>query len=550
MDFLNKAMAQLADLFRSMTVGARITTGLLLTVVVVSLVYLLRFHTSGPDLYLMDGEMFTPAELGNMEMAFASAGLGSYRRDGNRIRIPRGEQAKYMAALAEKSALPGNSFRPLETAINGQGGLFDSNQQRQHRYNVAVCSMISEWIRSMKGVENALVFCSSQETGGLHKDTIKTAVAQVKMQGSLDLDQEKARTIRDILLGSFSGLKPEAVKVIDAKRGLTVYIDPEGGSASLYGDVARAQNFEADYAAKISKRLSYITGALVAVSVQLDPKGPEETRETKPDAKLIALESTEKTRTRTHEGTVPAGRAGSAANVSAALSPTTNKGAKEDEEESTSHLVNTVGMTEKRSVTVGHPLKSVHASVGIPTSHFESVWRRQNPTPPGEEPKTPQPADLDAIRTKEIATARDTVAKLIALEGVADASKFVDVQEYADIPLAPLPEPSTQERAMTWLGRHWSTLGLGFLVLVSLVMLRSTVRAVPATEPRALHMAPTAAGPGRETEAPKKEEAPGQRRLRRLTGTGKTLRDELSDLVAEDPDAAANILRTWIGNVS
>jgi flagellar M-ring protein FliF len=189
----------------------------------------------------------------------------------------------------------------------------------------------------------------------------------------------------------------------------------------------------------------------------------------------------------------------------------------------------------------------VQASVGIPTSWFEKLWRRQNPAPLGEEPKTPQPADLEAIRTKEIADVRNAVAKLIALAGVTDASKLVDVQEYADIPESPLPEPNVQERAMTWLGRHWSTLGLGFLVLVSLVMLRSTVRAVPASEPRAPH---EATGVGQETEGPRKDEAPAHRRLRRLTGTGKTLRDEMSDLVAEDPDAAANILRTWIGNVT
>ncbi len=40
MDFINKAFAQLADLSRSMTPGARITSVLLLVLVVVSLAYL------------------------------------------------------------------------------------------------------------------------------------------------------------------------------------------------------------------------------------------------------------------------------------------------------------------------------------------------------------------------------------------------------------------------------------------------------------------------------------------------------------------------------
>jgi flagellar biosynthesis/type III secretory pathway M-ring protein FliF/YscJ len=33
-------------------------------------------------------------------------------------------------------------------------------------------------------------------------------------------------------------------------------------------------------------------------------------------------------------------------------------------------------------------------------------------------------------------------------------------------------------------------------------------------------------------------------------GTGTSLREELIDIVREDPDAAANILRGWIGQTS
>ena len=63
MDFLNKSIAQLNDLFRSMSPGARITSGLLLVVVLVSLVFLFRFETSSPDDYLLAGHMFSSREL-------------------------------------------------------------------------------------------------------------------------------------------------------------------------------------------------------------------------------------------------------------------------------------------------------------------------------------------------------------------------------------------------------------------------------------------------------------------------------------------------------
>jgi flagellar M-ring protein FliF len=60
-------------------------------------------------------------------------------------------------------------------------------------------------------------------------------------------------------------------------------------------------------------------------------------------------------------------------------------------------------------------------------------------------------------------------------------------------------------------------------------------------------------GTAAEPKSEKSEEpveATAARRLRRMTGTGPSLRDELSDLVKEDPDSAANILRTWIGQAN
>ena len=37
---------------------------------------------------------------------------------------------------------------------------------------------------------------------------------------------------------------------------------------------------------------------------------------------------------------------------------------------------------------------------------------------------------------------------------------------------------------------------------------------------------------------------------RRAQSTGPTLREELSSMVKDDPDAAANVLRTWIGDAA
>ena len=87
MDFINQAYSQLTDLFRSMTPAARITAGLLLTVVVISLVYLVRFQTTGSDEYLLGGRVFSESEVASMEAAFSAANLSQWARHLRRIKI-------------------------------------------------------------------------------------------------------------------------------------------------------------------------------------------------------------------------------------------------------------------------------------------------------------------------------------------------------------------------------------------------------------------------------------------------------------------------------
>src|SRR5688572_25740991 len=106
MDFLNTSYAQISDLFRSMTVGARITAGLLLAVVVVSLSWLFQHQATGGRVELFDGQSFSASELNAMEAAFAQAGLSGYEVHRSQIRIPRSQQAAYVAALADAKALP------------------------------------------------------------------------------------------------------------------------------------------------------------------------------------------------------------------------------------------------------------------------------------------------------------------------------------------------------------------------------------------------------------------------------------------------------------
>jgi flagellar M-ring protein FliF len=119
----------------------------------------------------------------------------------------------------------------------------------------------------------------------------------------------------------------------------------------------------------------------------------------------------------------------------------------------------------------------------------------------------------------------------------------------------PEPEgPPLTATAATWLGHNWSTLGMMGMGVFSLIMLRGMVRSIPppstlpsTSSPPAVPTGAPPLGVVRPPEDDEEEEASPERVLHRTIG-GPNLREELAEMVREDPDAAAKVIGSWIGN--
>jgi flagellar M-ring protein FliF len=547
-DFLNKAFLQLKDLLRSMSAGARITAALLLIMVVVSLAYLFRYQMGGPDVYLLNGELFNQEELRAMEVAFGKEGLRGWGFEGPRIRIPRGQQGAFLAALAKNDALPERSGDALLKALNSMNVLM-GNQQTQQMFKTAREKEFSKRIKLMPNIQDAFVMSDVDAKRGFGSETIATASVSVTPKGSQALTPEAARTIRNLVASGIAGLKVENVKVVDLNHPGQSFSDGSAGDPSGDDLATHTQVWEQKYRKTIQERLSNITGALVSVSVQLDPTKFSRERVSKVDPKPTAVSTTSKSKTKSQDGSGSGGAAGVIANQPQGLRPAAGKGSHQEEDETFEQTTNTFGSTTTEKDVAGHAPKRVTASVGIPASYFESIWRTRQATGAGTESKKAPQAELDQIRTQEITRIRDAILPLLPRpEGETDTTNLVSVVEFTDIPQEPVAEPGMPERMTNWFTEHWTSLGLVALCLVSLLMLRSMLRAGPAAEEPL--RTPVALATGRPVAESPKEETAAERRFKRLSGAGPTLRDELSQLVTEDPETAANILRNWIGNAS
>jgi flagellar M-ring protein FliF len=552
MDFLNQAIAQVSELFRSMTPGARITSGLLLAVVVVSFGYLFQHATAGPDAYLFGGEALPDGQLTRIEAAIAQAGLNGYAREGNRIRVPAGQQAAYLAAVADAGALPPNFNTILENALD-KGGPWESREATRERLKIAKQQALSEIVRAMPWVDEAAVLFGDHESRGANSLTVTnqvTASVNVRPIVGESFDPRRARSIQK-LVASAVGMAPENVTVINLGEGAS-----NTGDGATDPEMFEDPYFQTKIAFEMAKRASILSslrdipGVRVEVNAELDNTQVQTTREVKPDPKAVIKHETTSSDSSTQAANDNGGRPGLEAQGPNRQPPAAVAQQNKNEQKSeTSDTDSVVGVTETDTKLHGLTPKEVWATVTIPGKYVEDIWKQRNPTV--SEP--PKPEDLRAVQADVVAKVENIVEPLLILQvfKAQDNYRHVKVVVLDSLPMPTIEPPSMASTAIAWTGRYWSTLGMLGVAMFSLLVLRSVVRGTPAPE----GAGSAAGGPALtlHAEEPAKtagaedadDDEPDRPRLR--LRKGKSLKDDLVEIVREDPDAAADILRSWIG---
>jgi flagellar M-ring protein FliF len=281
----------------------------------------------------------------------------------------------------------------------------------------------------------------------------------------------------------------------------------------------------------IAQALSLVPGAIVTCNVELDTTISRSNEQLRHDPKAVPIRISETSATLKSESAPRSGPPGlnaqqPQANAAASIAQVA-KGSSTDEERSTREEVNMVSQETIKTQEAGHTPKKVTVSIVVPKSYFEKVWHQQHPTPPGETPKKPDEKALAQIESLETLNIRKIAAGLLPNPDnkMLDLTPLVTVTTAPTTPEVEIPSPSTADEALTWFGENWSTLGMC--------------------------LAAAAENPGPQSAGALKPAAAesSRSRLKRKTTSG-TLKEDLVEMVREDPDAAANILRGWIGSAS
>ncbi len=539
MDLLNRAYSQLYQQFRSMTPGSRLTAGLLAAAALIGAGYLLSRQSAAPDVEWMPGVTVAAEQLMAMEAAFGKAGLKGYEVRGTTIRVPRGQEPTFMAALADANALPPTFGAALNAALNA-GGLADAyGPQRDRRMKVALQDTLSLIISSMPWVERAYVLYDIDAKPGGFKDKVITATACIKPAVGQQLDESRVSAIRYLIVGVVAGLKPENVAVSDLNNSRTWYGNlDDDATAGDHAFISLKRTYEQDLKAKILNALCYIPGATVELSVAMEPAIAARAKQTGRAADAAPQADRNPRRGETSTGPKPA------PNTATILSHLWGPSAATNSVEPSDAATETQNTVERPDFAPGPTLARV--SVGVPSSYFTKIWQQRNAAETSQPPRVPDAAAFDQIRIEESAKIQRHVAQLLpSSESGAKAADLVAVTTFQDLPQQEPPAPGVEQAALDWLRQSWGMLCLFGLAVASLFVLRSMVRREPAAATPAaekIELPDEPAGlPSGVVPAP---------HARRFYAPETSPRDPLSALVQNDPDAAAGVLRSWIGQVS
>lgn len=546
MNFLNQFSKQISDLFATMTPGARVTAGLLLAVVVVSVGFLFQQSTLGPDEYLFGAEPLSASEINAMTAAMSQAGLNDFEVQGAHIRVPRSNRHEYIGAVAAADALPTHAKDFMVKALQ-EGSVFESREEKMQRMKLATEQEFSHIIGWFPWVQQASVIYDLKASRGLRQAEQASATVSVMPKPGETLNSRRARSIQKLVAGGFTSMSPEHVVVNNLGEddfwGGAGDIDVEEFETPYHRERARIEN---EVRRSILSHLSHISGVRVEVSAILDKEITRQTLEVKPDPQAVST-SEVVTSEQSEDKTIDnAERPGLTINGPQGVA-TADTPRRENTRTRTNEKTETqskVGESTTQTLMAGMAAKEIQASIEVPRDYVLGVWKQKQQLLTGKIP--------DKIELTEMQRAEDDVKSAVTNAVKPLLPKLVRESDYEQVNVVvidtiepvELPAPSLTKNALAWTSRNASMLAMVGVAVFSLLMLRTTIR--PGKDSDA-DSGPILAleGAGKAPAEPEEEE---EQRPKLKFRKPESLKDDLSDIVKEDPDAAAAILRNWIGS--
>ncbi|QDU33165.1 flagellar MS-ring protein [Poriferisphaera corsica] len=459
-------------------------------------------------------------------------------------------QAKYLDALAYLSMSEVMQV-DLDAALlemQANQNAWMTEAQIKNNYRIAVQRVCAAVISKMTGIKSATVQVGEPTKEGFGAANIQpTASVSVILDSANDrLNKKQVESIAGVVSGPFAKMDSTNVSVIDLTNGETHRV---GGVDEIDTNeiLAQRRRGETELRNKILNLVSEFRGAKVEVSIQTDNIAKKETNIYTYDKDPLSTQ--EKRTNRERQNIADSGEPGVTSNTGLSIAGSQQAGMKETEE--TSDTVNGERpITEVSHVVKGAPeVVRVSATVKLPRSFFATKWKIENPDNEDE----PKDADLLPLVGPKLTEIEEDVLNLLNMADQQSANVRVSMMDDTMVlaaanagsgmggPVGTLVELGVM--------KHAGSIALGVVAVgLMLWMVRS------ATKPEKLPTVEELAGI--PPELPSEEDLVGEVDEQETTMAGyeldegelqsRRIAEQISDLIKNNPNEAANIFGRWV----
>jgi flagellar biosynthesis/type III secretory pathway M-ring protein FliF/YscJ len=554
MDFLKHLFTSTKSHLSGLGLSQKAAIALCVVVIVGALAWLMQWSAQ-PQLVPLVSQDLTPDELGRIQSRMADSGATFEVRD-NRVFVLPDERSLWLARLGEQQVLPSDLTITFESLMKDSSPFINMDEQAWRR-QVALSSELSKILRRFSGVADARVIVDKTERRGFGgPPTVPTASVSVKMRGNAELDRAKVHAMASLVASSVAGLDLKNVTVVDATTG-KAYSVPDPDSAGAFDDLDDRRRKEQYFRESLLTYFAYIPGVHIGVHAELDPDAKRMERTVYGKPVPTKSESETMTQQRGAAGAPP----GVVTNTSRAIQ-TSGTAEKLDKSVESEEYLAGVDKTVEVSERMRHGLKSLYAAISIPRSYLVSIYKKNNPD------KEPTNTDLEPIIQETLAMVKKQAMNLIAATDAAQVQ--VDWFHDTEPPDMAVADVRKSDELMAYVKTYGGQAGIAALAVVSLLMMLMMVRrasegpVLPGEEPpkpiffaRGQRRGGSSRGDESESEEIWAASAPvGEARTTTAMLEGREVSaeevraqqviEQVSEIIADDPNTAAGLLRNWI----
>lgn len=545
METLRRILERVQQQLSLMTRSQQVAIGLCAVIIMGSLMWLAQWSTEPHLVPLLDQPM-KPQELASAVDALQGL-RAEFDERGDRIYVKPDERRSLVRQLSQQSALPQDTSLGFENLLKEQSP-FQPASVNQRNYNIARCTELAAVIATDPNISKASVFITdtAQRKIGNLRNIAPSASIDVWTVGGKQLDHASIEHMANLVSHTVAALEPHNVSVSVNGRPRTLPGPDEMISAGLLDETKKNEKHLEE---KIHDLLDYIPGVKVAVSAELETirRHVQKTEHTE------AVPRMSQTSTETSNAGTPANEPGVNPNTGTALNNAATGQSSSKEDETTEYFPpGTAAIVTEEHAPFTR--KSVTASVNIPRSYFVTWYKADN-----ADSADPTDADLKPLIDIEIPRVEKSVMTVL---GVTE-SDAVQVDWFPD--LAPPGSPAGWADGTMYAGvpggEEQSTagkissyapqFGMFALAATSLIMMVMLVR----KSSRSVGPLPPPPSPDQEEEdeftSPLESAQMTDGFLMGQEVDEETLRanqlgEQVSQLVDDNPEAAADMLRRWV----